>query len=298
MELKVLVPIDERQITPINWNMEEVKQWVSELVAQINNQIFTDQTIPEAKEARAKLNALSKKLTAWRMEVTAPYLSPVDLFKAQVNEVKDLIDEASGRIATVVNDYTARKQEEKREEIEKVYKQQLGQYAELVPLSQIFNPKWLNATYPIKTVEKDLFNIAMRIIDDLAVITQTYPDERAQVEIKAEYFKTLNLAVTLSEYKKKQEYRAYLERLNNEPPKDEIQADTSATTAETKQDEQPTEEPKKVVLTADGAVKAQEQPKEKTYTLAFSVTATKAQLVALKAFFEENEIEYTKISKE
>lgn len=295
MELKVLVPIDERQITPITWNVEEVKQWVTELVAQVNNQVFNDQTIPEAKEARAKLNALSKKLTAWRMEVTAPYLSPVDLFKAQVNEVKDLIDEASGRISTVVNDYTERKKEEKRDEIEKIYKKQLGQYAELVPLSQIFNQKWLNATYPIKTVETDLFNIAMRIIDDLAVISQTYHDETEQVAIKAEYFKTLNLAVTLSEYKKKQEYRAYLERLRNEPPKDETQADTSATTDETKSSEQPTAEPQKVVLTANGEVKAQEVPKEKTYTLSFSVTATKEQLIALKAFLAENEIEYTKI---
>lgn len=295
MELKIIST--DTAVQPIAWNAEEVKQYVTELVAQFNNQLFTDQTIPEAKEARAKLNALSKRLTAWRIEATAPYLAPIETFKTQVNEVKQIIDEASARIDTVVKDFTARKQDEKRDEIDRLYRKNLAIYADLVPLEKIFNPKWLNATYPIKTIEKELFDIAMRINDDLAVISTTYPDSDTQLEIKTEYFKTLNLAVTLAEYNRKKEYRAYLEKLRNEPPQDDdntaTQAETSATNGETAKNEECDEELQKVVLTANEGVF--DVPKEKTYEMSFTVTATKQQLVALKYFFEQMKIDYKKI---
>lgn len=295
MELKIIST--DTAVQPIAWNAEEVKQYVTELVAQFNNQLFTDQTIPEAKEARAKLNALSKRLTAWRIEATAPYLAPIETFKTQVNEVKQIIDEASARIDTVVKDFTARKQYEKRDEIDRLYRKNLASYADLVPLEKIFNPKWLNATYPIKTIEKELFDIAMRINDDLAVISTTYPDSDTQLEIKTEYFKTLNLAVTLAEYNRKKEYRAYLEKLRNAPPQDDdntaTQAETSATNGETAKNEECNEEPQKVVLTANESVF--DVPKEKTYEMSFTVTATKQQLVALKYFFEQMKIDYKKI---
>lgn len=285
-----------KQIVPIEWNKDEVMKWVSELVEPFNNQIFTDQTIPEAKEARAKLNSLSKKLNGWRIEQTKEYLTPVEKFKGEVDEVKNLIDKASARIDGVVKDYQQREQEEKKQLIEKIYSKVFYGYIALVPLDKIFNQKWLNKGYTDKLIEKELTAIHDKILEDTAVIDTTFPDHDEQREIKVEYFKTLNLAVTLSEYNRRKEYKRHLEEQAKAEEERRRQAEVASapTSPEPKQAEQIAEEekeqPKTVTLTANGDIVT-----PKTYEMSFAITATREQLMALREFFEINNIQYKKI---
>ena len=140
MEL-IVYNANEQQIKPIQWNKDVIEEKVKALLEPFKNQLFTDQTIPEAKEARAKLNGLSKQLNAWRIEQTRDFLAPVEQFKSEVDEVKNLIDEASKRIDGVVKDYQTREQEEKKQLIEKIYSKVFYGYITLVPLDKIFNQK-------------------------------------------------------------------------------------------------------------------------------------------------------------
>lgn len=285
-----------KQIAPIEWNKDDVMKWVSELVEPFNNQIFTDQTIPEAKEARAKLNNLSKQLNGWRIEQTKEYLAPVEKFKGEVDEVKNLIDKASARIDGVVKDYQTREQEEKRQLIEKIYSKVFPGYIALVPLEKIFNQKWLNKGYTDKLIEKELTAIHDKILEDLAVIDTTFSDYDEQREIKVEYFKTLNLAVTLSEYNRRKEYKRHLEEQAKAEEERKAQAEVAnaPTSPEPKQAEQAVEEdkeqPKKITLLANGDIAT-----PKTYEMSFMITATREQLIALREFFESNNIQYKKI---
>lgn len=285
-----------KQLAPIEWNKDDVMKWVSELVEPFNNQIFTDQTIPEAKEARAKLNNLSKQLNGWRIEQTKEYLAPVEKFKGEVDEVKNLIDKASARIDGVVKDYQTREQEEKRQLIEKIYSKVFHGYVSLVPLEKIFNQKWLNKGYTDKLIEKELTAIHDKILEDLAVIDTTFSDYDEQREIKVEYFKTLNLAVTLSEYNRRKEYKRHLEEQAKAEEERKAQAEVAnaPTSPEPKQAEQAVEEdkeqPKKITLSANGDIVT-----PKTYEMSFVITATREQLIALREFFESNNIQYKKI---
>ena len=280
-----------KQITPIEWNKDEVKAWVSQLIEPFNNQLFTDQTIPEAKEARAKLNGLSKQLNGWRIEQTRDYLAPVEKFKSEVDEIKNLIDTASKRIDGVVKDYQTREQEEKRCLIGKIYSKIFNDLYALVPLDKIFNQKWLNKAYTEKLVEKELAEIKDKIVEDIAVIDTTFTDENENLEVKTEYFKSLNLATTLSEYNRRKEYRKHLEERARQ---EQAETEKKATTPETKQPEQVAEEnkeqPQKVTLSVNGDIVM-----PKTYEMSFKVTATKEQLLALREFFENNNIQYKKI---
>ena len=286
-----------KQIAPIEWNKDEVMKWVSELVEPFNNQIFTDQTIPEAKEARAKLNSLSKKLNGWRIEQTKEYLTPVEKFKGEVDEVKNLIDKASARIDGVVKDYQTREQEEKKQLIEKIYSKVFYGYIALVPLDKIFNQKWLNKGYTDKLIEKELTAIHDKILEDVTVIDTTFSDKDERLEIKTEYFKSLNRAVTLSEYNRRKEYKQHLQEQAKaeEERKAQAQAEKQSTRHETQATEQVAEEekeqPKTVTLSANGDILT----KPKTYEMSFRITATKEQLLALREFFENNDIQYEKI---
>lgn len=277
-----------QQIKPIEWNVDEVKAWVTKMIEPFNNQLFTDQTIPEAKEARAKLNALSTRLTGWRIETTKEYLAPVDAFKKEVDEVKNLIDTASARIDVIVKDFQQREKDEKQAEIETLYNKLFTEYKSLIKLDMIFNQKWLNKAYSLANIEKELTATKDRIENDLVVLVTTFPDEPELLDCKVEYFKTLNLGVTLSEMNRRKAYKAHLEEEKKNPqPMQEKQVQTvnNDFTSEEQQ-------PKTVKLGLDGVC---EPFTEKTYTLAFEITATKQQLAKLKQFFIEHNIDYKKI---
>lgn len=281
MELVVKTETTQ-QIKPIEWNMAEVKAWVEEIIAPFNNQIFTDQTIPEAKEARAKLNALSTRLNGWRIETTKEYLAPVDLFKKQVDEVKNLIDGASARIDGVVKDFQTREKEEKRSAVESLYNKIFAEYKSLINLDMIFNPKWLNKAYSLTIIEKELTATKERVDSDLSVLTSTFPEETDLLDCKVEYFKTLNLGVTLAEMNRRKAYKAHLEEeKRNSQPTQEKQAQTANNGLNT--------------VVTDKPEPTSDSTEEKTYTLAFEITATKQQLAELKQFFIEHNIDYKKI---
>lgn len=291
MEL-IVYNANEQQIKPIQWNKDVIEEKVKALLEPFKNQLFTDQTIPEAKEARAKLNGLSKQLNAWRIEQTRDFLAPVEQFKSEVDEVKNLIDEASKRIDGVVKDYQTREQEEKKQLIEKIYSKVFYGYITLVPLDKIFNQKWLNKAYTEKLIEKELTAILDKIVEDVTVIDTTFSDKDERLEIKTEYFKSLNLATTLSEYNRRKEYRKHLEeRAKQEQAEAEKQSTRHETQATEQVAEEEKEQPKTVTLSANGDILT----KPKTYEMSFRITATKEQLLALREFFENNDIQYEKI---
>ena len=296
MEL-IVYNANEQQIKPIRWNKDVIEEKVKALLEPFKNQLFTDQTIPEAKEARAKLNSLSKQLNAWRIEQTRDFLAPVEQFKSEVDEVKNLIDEASKRIDGVVKDYQTREQEEKRCLIGDIYSKVFNDLYALVPLDKIFNQKWLNKAYTEKLVEKELTTIKDKIVEDVTVIDTTFSDKDERLEIKTEYFKSLNLAVTLSEYNRRKEYKQHLQEQAKaeEERKAQAQAENQPARHETQATEQVAEEekeqPKTVTLSANGDILT----KPKTYEMSFRITATKEQLLALREFFENNDIQYEKI---
>ena len=291
MEL-IVYNANEQQIKPIQWNKDVIEEKVKALLEPFKNQLFTDQTIPEAKEARAKLNGLSKQLNAWRIEQTRDFLAPVEQFKSEVDEVKNLIDEASKRIDGVVKDYQTREQEEKKQLIEKIYSKVFYGYITLVPLEKIFNQKWLNKAYTEKLIEKELTAILDKIVEDVTVIDTTFSDKDERLEIKTEYFKSLNLATTLSEYNRRKEYRKHLEeRAKQEQAEAEKQSTRHETQATEQVAEEEKEQPKTVTLSANGNILT----KPKIYEMSFRITATKEQLLALREFFENNDIQYEKI---
>lgn len=276
--------IDELTPKEISWNKEQVRAFVEEIVEPFTHQVFTDQTIPEAKEAHAKLNNFSKRLTSWRIEQGKVYLAPYEQFKQEVADIANIIDTANARIDAVIKEHQNREKENKRVQIEASYTAIFKDYLKLLPLSQIFNQKWFNAGYKMPLIEKELNDIKQKITDDLAVISEIASgDDKTDLEIQ--YFKTLNLSLTINEYKRKQEYKAHLEELRHSNSQDK--ADIKPTTPETPKDEQ---QPEKIVFSPSTGI-----CEPKTYEISFKVVATKQQLIDLKEYFKANGIEYSKI---
>lgn len=283
--MELILKKDMAELVPqrIEWNNEELKQMVVELVKPFETQLFSDDTIPEAKEARAKLNNLSKKLNTWRIENSKIYTAPLDVYKQQVDEIKAIIDNASLKIDNVVKEYESRKAADKLDEITDIFKAVFETYLNLIDFKTLYNAKWMTKAYTLDKIKAE-FEERKATIDGEVDTLKTLVEPQDLNRYLAIYFQTLNLPLTVKEYKRQKEYEAYV--------KQATQPEEKPTTTESIVE--PKTESEKATATEPEPDMPFPNVEEKKYCLIFSVKATKAQLLALRQFFVENNIEYKK----
>jgi hypothetical protein len=207
MEFKLITPEQSLSALMIEFNNEELKQEISEKVKKYENIVYTDNNIGEAKEDRAGLRKFVKAEDR-RIAVKKEYLKPYDSFEAKVKELVALVEKPILLIDTQIDDYEERKRDQKRTEIEAIYQNKIGNLKDLIPLSLIWNDKWLNATHRLPDIEKEIEGTAERIRDDLNVIL----DLGSEFEplIKDSYLRSLDLAKALGEKRRLEEQKKAL----------------------------------------------------------------------------------------
>lgn len=262
MELKV------NQITipqEVKWNYEELKQEIAERAHDYEMMVYTDDQIKTAKEDRANLNKLKKTLNDERIRLEKEYMKPFNTFKAQVNEVISIIDKPVGIIDRQIKEYEEEQKEEKRTAIYKYLDSYKMPYD--INLRQIFKDKWLNATVAMKTIYQEVDEMVGMIQSDIEVIEDLEDYQSFAITF---YSQTLNLTQTLGEIKRQKEFRAMQEKIE----------------AEQKAKNEPKNEPKPEV---------KEDVKPKQEWVAFKAFLSVDQARMLKAFFNDNNIEFTTI---
>lgn len=262
MELKV------NQITipqEVKWNYEELKQEIAERAHDYEMMVYTDDQIKTAKEDRANLNKLKKTLNDERIRLEKEYMKPFNTFKAQVNEVISIIDKPVGIIDRQIKEYEEEQKEEKRTAIYKYLDSYKMPYD--INLRQIFKDKWLNATVAMKTIYQEVDEMVGMIQSDIEVIEDLEDYQSFAITF---YSQTLNLTQTLGEIKRQKDFRAMQEKVE----------------AEQKAKNEPKNEPKPEV---------KEDVKPKQEWVAFKAFLSVDQARMLKAFFNDNNIEFTTI---
>lgn len=168
MEFKVqVIP----KIEPIQFNYDELKQELTERVSEYKTIAYTADTIKTAKADRAKLNALKKSLNDERIRLEKEYMAPFMDFKTKVSELVGIVDEAASTIDRQVKEYEEMKRQEKNNLIIKLGEEVLAGY-EWLALSQIWNDKWLNATYNEKHIKEDMEESLRKIDEDIQVLAR------------------------------------------------------------------------------------------------------------------------------
>lgn len=142
----------EQPLPAVAWNYEEVKAEVEASLAQYKDRAYTPETIGGAKADRAALNKLADVLAAKRREVKAQYLAPYENFERQCKEVEGMIAAASKAIDAQVKEFEGVEKERKRGTIIEIYQSIAGELVAMVPPAAVWNPKWLNKTYSIRSL--------------------------------------------------------------------------------------------------------------------------------------------------
>jgi hypothetical protein len=269
--------LKQGKVEETTFNSEEIKKNLTADLEKYKNLTYTDDQIKEAKSDRAGLNKFKTAIEDKRKEVKKAYLEPYNKFEAEVKSIVALIDEPINQIGLQIKAFDENKKENKRKEIEAFYKENAGEIFDLIELNKFFDPKWLNATTSMKSIEEAITSKITKTKEDLETIQNLNSD--FIIEVKDKYLDSLDIGAAI-----KHNYHLIDAKNKAEEAKKATMAKNANVTKEqetvSKTETNPTPKP------------IPEPTLEKISEVAFRVWATPNQLKELRKFFIDNNIKF------
>lgn len=209
MEFRLINPTEGGFLRRIEWNRAELEAAVREKVAEYEGIVYTDDTIQAAKADRATLNKLTKAIEDRRKTVKKIINAPYETFEGELKEILSLIQEPVGIIDAKVKDYENRQKEEKRERIREAYEAAAGDLAKVITFEQLFDARYLNATYALAKAVEEITGKVERVRTDLQTIDEMCSDYKTNAQDV--YLKTLDLSKAMAEEKRLRELKEKME---------------------------------------------------------------------------------------
>ena len=293
MELRVNeVAIPEK----ISFNYEELKAELTEKVAFYETLVYTDDQGKDAKADRATLNKLKKTLNDERIRREKEYMQPFNEFKAQVNEIIGIIDKPIAVIDKQVKEFEDQKKANKQKDIEELFAG-MG-FQSFVTLEKIWDPKWLNASTSMKSIEEQMRARMYQIGDDVYTLSQLPEFGFEATEVFKE---TLDINKAISEAKRMSEIaKAKAEAEARRKAEEEARkaAEEARRKAEEERKAQEIKEeqtvPHEQAVTPQEPVQSADSTQERM-VVRFEVLLTTEDAYALKEFFKSRSIEFKAI---
>lgn len=269
MELKVQEYQTPQKIT---FNFEEIKMWLSEKVSQYETLVYTDEQMKLAKKDKADLNKLSKALNDERIRLERKYLEPFNEFKAQINQLREMIDTPVKAIDNQIREFEELEKQKKYEEIKAEFDSL--QFPEFVTIDRVFNSKWLNKSVSMKSVTDLLTEQKAEIEKNLSMLSDLPDFGFEAVEV---YKQTLDLQKSIGRTKEMSEI-----------------AKRKAEEEERKKKEE--EVTVKAVTLTKEAINVEVEYKPQREWVSFSAYLSREEAQALKDFFTNHGIEFKAVS--
>jgi hypothetical protein len=289
MEFKLIAPSEGGFLQNIEFNHEEIKKELTERLERYKNIVYADDTIGDAKSDRAALNKFKEAIENNRKEIKKRCLAPYEEFEKKVKEITALIDAPILAIDAQVKTFEEKKRAEKLAEIEKFYRAAVSaELQKILPLEKIANPKWMNVTYGMKTIEAEISEAAKRVKTDLETLESV--ESEFLLQIKTKYLETLDLGEALREKTRLEEDKArmlaYEEKKRAKEEEERLRRDED----ESAESPKPAEAPP--VVSSKPAPNPEPEPELER--IAFCVWVTREQKAALKEFLKANRIKVGK----
>ncbi len=117
--------IDITQIPIIDFNIDSISKSIQKEISemQLDSQVVTDETKKSIKDKRAKLNKFLKEIDTKRIDIKKQLLEPYDKFEALLKQkITDPINEASKKAGEKINEFEVFKITEKRNGLKEYFK--------------------------------------------------------------------------------------------------------------------------------------------------------------------------------
>lgn len=223
MEFRLISPTESNFLKHIEWNKEELLAAVRSKVALYEGIVYTEETVKTAKNDRAELNNLVKAIDERRKKVKEVINQPYAEFEKELKEITDLIKKQSAEIDEQVKAFETAEKEEKRAKIMEAYEKAVGNLAEILPFSKVFDQRYLNKTCKLESAIADVQKKIEQVKTDLETIESVCG--KYKLNAKDIYVRTLDLSKAMAEEKRLKDLEEKLEaeRIQKEKAAEERQ---------------------------------------------------------------------------
>ena len=123
--------IELPEIPEVTHNLDVVKQYAQDLKDFWQPVVFTSEQVDKAKEVKASINKLVKKVGDLRKETVKEYKKPIDDFEKTAKETEAILKEASEVLNNKINVFVEQEQNKKKEKIEKIIVEKTNHNADI-----------------------------------------------------------------------------------------------------------------------------------------------------------------------
>lgn len=287
-EVKDIVP------AAVGFNFDQLKQELEVSLVKYQNMVVTEDGTKEAKEDRAKLNALKNTIDGKRKEIKKEWNVPYIEFENKVKVLIGMIDEPIQTIDKQVKAYEQAIKDEKAAEIRDHFNKEIGDLLLLVPYEKIHVPKWLNLGEKLPAIKKEITAIIETIQNDIKVIKDL--ELECEQQMLDKYLVSFSLSEAMAEKKRwEEQIEKMLEYEKQLELKKEALERAKSSAADAEIEEIPGQVNIVEALDQTATPVDQVQPEQQLEVLTFKVAVTPEQKKALRAFFVENKIKVGRV---
>lgn len=191
------ITITTGMLPKVTHNLNTIKIDLEELKTRYETAIYDEGTISIAKKERAMLNNVIKDLDEKRKTVKNSYLEPYNEFEKEIKALEGIVRPAIENIDKQVKSFEESERAAKQTEIEGYFNSVVGEIGEFVKPEKILESKWMNKSVSMEIIKSEIDCALIRINNDLMSISDLKSDNESQ--LKAIYFRTLDLSNAISE---------------------------------------------------------------------------------------------------
>ncbi len=285
MELRVNEVAIPEEIKVLNF--EELKAELKDKAEYYGSLLYTDEQIKDAKADRAMLNKFKNTANSERIRKEKEYMNPFNQFKSQINELIAIVDKPIAVIDERIAAYNDEQKAQKKKAIEELFAG-MG-FQSFVTLEKIWDPKWLNASTSMKSIEEQMRSRMYEIGDNVLRISQ-FPEFSFEAMEAFKETLLIDTAVDVVQKNREMEQKKAAAKAAEEARKaqeerkaQEIKEELSQTVIV------PSEQNKQAVTPSE---LAQSEPK---FPVRFEAIMTEKQGEELNLWFAERNIEFKAI---
>lgn len=291
MEVRLTPAIDQVIPPQISFNFEEIREELAQKLQVYQNMVVTEDGVKEAKADRARLNKFKAALSDSRKSVKSQWNQPLSDFEDKMKELEQMVDVPIGAIDRQVKSFEELKKQDKRQAIEQFFAESVGDLEEILPLQKIWNDRWLNATYPMKDIEKELLERIRKTHSDLQIIVAMRLPCTEQM--LSTYLDTLDMSKAMEEKHRYEQAQKAKEQIVK--PNQEETVPQSKPVVVEKKEQSSDSIVMQQAMPENERTKQQAEETEKVKVLDFRVWVTPEQMQALKTFLLQNHIRYGRV---
>lgn len=310
-----LAPLRQFQIEA---NFEETKAWLTENLEPLRTMAVTPESTAQAKQYRAAVRKVRDRIDESRKMAKAAALEAYSSFESKCKELTALCEEAANALDVQIKAMEEAAKQEKKNRLAEYFAQVVGDMAEWLTFDDLFNPKWLNATYAESAAWMDINAAIDRCRADLNAIRALHSE--FETALLDEYTRSRNISAVLvknetlgrmkaaEEERRRKEaesaakYAAAIEEAKRVADDVMRQAEQKASKTGKSMTETLYElsHPANDLVDEDGheLPAAQEPEVLPLFSVDFRATGTKYQLIGLRAFMQENNIRFMPVPKD